>query len=184
MPDKLTFLLVDFPVSRFPSPAQIAKEKRITVTSGQKCLESLMKSDRDLSLPKMFLASSAWHSTKCSLIWKVSDTPYGHLLFRLVPRMHLTVETGYGLLPVRSTSRRTRKGETPLKREKFPETQKIWFFPTPLATDANNTSLPPSQIKRAGMAGELLRAGVTGKINPEYVEWLMGFPIGWTELED
>jgi len=23
-----------------------------------------------------------------------------------------------------------------------------------------------------------------GKLNPEWVEWLMGFPIGWTDLED
>lgn len=184
MPDKLTSLLVDFPASRFPSPMEIKRGKQITVTSGRKCLESYKKSDHDLSLPKMFLESFAWHSTRCSLIWKVSDTPHGHLLFRLVPKMHLTAETGYGLLPVRSTSRRTLKGETPLKRTKLPETQRIWFFPTPLATDANNANLPPSQIKRGGIVGELLRAGVTGRINPEYIEWLMGYPIGWTELED
>jgi len=24
----------------------------------------------------------------------------------------------------------------------------------------------------------------TGKLNPAWVEWLMGFPTGWTELED
>jgi hypothetical protein len=24
----------------------------------------------------------------------------------------------------------------------------------------------------------------TGKLNPQWVEWLMGFPIGWTDLED
>jgi len=24
---------------------------------------------------------------------------------------------------------------------------------------------------------------ITGSLNPEFVEWLMGFPIGWTELE-
>lgn len=29
------------------------------------------------------------------------------------------------------------------------------------------------------MAGEI----ITGKLNPEYAEWYMGFPIGWTELE-
>jgi len=23
-----------------------------------------------------------------------------------------------------------------------------------------------------------------GKLNPEWVGWLMGFPIGWTDLED
>ena len=25
--------------------------------------------------------------------------------------------------------------------------------------------------------------GIIGRMNPEYLELLMGFPIGWTELE-
>jgi hypothetical protein len=25
---------------------------------------------------------------------------------------------------------------------------------------------------------------IGGKLNPQWVEWLMGFPIGWTDLED
>tara|TARA_R110000868_G_scaffold243589_1_gene499574 strand:- start:174 stop:575 length:402 start_codon:yes stop_codon:yes gene_type:complete len=25
---------------------------------------------------------------------------------------------------------------------------------------------------------------VTGRLNPTWVEWLMGFPLGWTDLED
>lgn len=29
---------------------------------------------------------------------------------------------------------------------------------------------------------ELTPLGKTGPMNPEYLEWLMGFPIGWTEL--
>jgi hypothetical protein len=29
-----------------------------------------------------------------------------------------------------------------------------------------------------------MRAGNGGKLNPTWVEWLMGFPIGWTDLED
>ena len=37
-----------------------------------------------------------------------------------------------------------------------------------------------------GMAARL-RDGVQsgdGHLNPNWVEWLMGFPVGWTELED
>jgi DNA (cytosine-5)-methyltransferase 1 len=33
---------------------------------------------------------------------------------------------------------------------------------------------------------ELLEAtprGITGRMNPEWIEWLMGYPIGWTELK-
>jgi hypothetical protein len=28
-----------------------------------------------------------------------------------------------------------------------------------------------------------MRSGNGGKLNPAWVEWLMGFPIGWSELE-
>jgi hypothetical protein len=29
-----------------------------------------------------------------------------------------------------------------------------------------------------------ITAGNGGRLNPMWVEWLMGFPIGWTVLED
>jgi DNA (cytosine-5)-methyltransferase 1 len=29
-----------------------------------------------------------------------------------------------------------------------------------------------------------MQAGNGGKLNPTWVEWLMGFPLGWTDLED
>jgi hypothetical protein len=29
-----------------------------------------------------------------------------------------------------------------------------------------------------------MQAGNGGKLNPTWVEWLMGFPTGWTDLKD
>jgi hypothetical protein len=29
-----------------------------------------------------------------------------------------------------------------------------------------------------------MQAGNGGRLNPMWVEWLMGFPLGWTDLED
>jgi DNA (cytosine-5)-methyltransferase 1 len=29
-----------------------------------------------------------------------------------------------------------------------------------------------------------MTAGHGGRLNPTWVEWLMGFPLGWTDLED
>jgi len=56
--------------------------------------------------------------------------------------------------------------------------------PTPTANDAKNSTLPHSQIKRDNLPGHLLRCGeeVGGRLNPNWVEWLMGWPIGWTGL--
>jgi len=30
---------------------------------------------------------------------------------------------------------------------------------------------------------DAIRSEITGKLNPEFVEWLMGVPIGWTDLK-
>ena len=59
------------------------------------------------------------------------------------------------------------------------------YLPTPTCNDAKNSTLPPSQEKRDGMAGYLMRNGERsgGQLNPDWVEWLMGWPIGWTALE-
>ena len=60
-----------------------------------------------------------------------------------------------------------------------------FFWPTPCAQDAKNSTLPPSQTERDTLPGALIRYGYPtgGKLNPPWVEWLMGYPIGWTELK-
>lgn len=61
----------------------------------------------------------------------------------------------------------------------------VSLFPTPTCNDAKNSTLPPSQAQRDGMAGYLMRNGEPsgGQLNPDWVEWLMGWPIGWSRLE-
>ncbi|MGN6216540.1 MAG: hypothetical protein ACTHN7_06225, partial [Solirubrobacterales bacterium] len=47
------------------------------------------------------------------------------------------------------------------------------IFPTPIASNTK------AEHKRS--AGRPPRSyGTTGPLNPEWVEWLMGFPAGWT----
>ena len=50
--------------------------------------------------------------------------------------------------------------------------------PTPTAQDAKNNGAP-SQLERNTKP---LNAEVGGPLNPEWVEWLMGWPVGWTDL--
>ena len=52
-------------------------------------------------------------------------------------------------------------------------------WPTPAARDYNDGNYP-SEHKRH-TPGLAVHAG--GKLNPDWVEWIMGWPLGWTSLE-
>jgi hypothetical protein len=49
------------------------------------------------------------------------------------------------------------------------------------ATPHANCSTGPGSQGREG--GENLQTQVGGSLNPTWVEWLMGWPLGWTDLE-
>jgi hypothetical protein len=68
----------------------------------------------------------------------------------------------------RTTKGRKRQGETGLRRA-------VW--PSPTQADGMGG---PGSSGRDG--GENLRTVVGGQLNPTWVEWLMGFPLGWTDL--
>jgi hypothetical protein len=54
-------------------------------------------------------------------------------------------------------------------------------YPTPQARDYKG----PSGRSMKGLERDLPTAvGSGGRLNPTWVEWLMGFPTGWTDLED
>ena len=53
---------------------------------------------------------------------------------------------------------------------------KMW--PTPTAQDAKNNGGSSQHSRNT----KPLNAEVGGSLNPQWVEWLMGYPIGWTDL--
>jgi len=66
----------------------------------------------------------------------------------------------------------------------------VQMWPTMSANGMGNTG-SQQIIQRQVEAGKVtedekrsMTAGNGGKLNPTWVEWLMGFPIGWTDLED
>lgn len=56
---------------------------------------------------------------------------------------------------------------------------------TPIASDAKNLTLPPSQMGRDSVVGDLMRAGMkTGyRLRPAFAAWMMGYPPDWAEVE-
>lgn len=57
---------------------------------------------------------------------------------------------------------------------------KMW--PTPLSTEGSGGAQDPAK-RRAGGHTPKLRDEVGGQLNPQWVEWLMGYPQEWTALE-
>lgn len=54
-------------------------------------------------------------------------------------------------------------------------------WPTPATSDYKGSSQPG---QRRGQLSEATEPGSQGRLNPEWVEMLMGFPAGWTDLID
>jgi hypothetical protein len=60
-----------------------------------------------------------------------------------------------------------------------PLTLAVKMWPTPTGQDAENNA-GPSQFNRNSLP---LNAEVGGSLNPNWVEWLMGYPVGWTDCD-
>ena len=65
--------------------------------------------------------------------------------------------------------------------------EKIGFFPTPVAHNAMELTACPANLNRKSPGLGTLAAhgklGTRGKLNPTWVEWLMGWPLEWTDLK-
>jgi DNA (cytosine-5)-methyltransferase 1 len=183
------------------------------------------------SLAKMCLGLSTWHSTKCVLIWKVSATPSGRSVYRLVPSTPRTSGNGSGFL---ATATSTANQLCP-SMQKHPGCRALYptitahrggynqgggngrtgkirptldmmaarnLWPTPDSyprggpqnvekrkagghsvslQDAVHTFPTPTANRRDGLQSHGKNI-VSGSLNPTWVEWLMGYPSGWTDL--
>ena len=59
----------------------------------------------------------------------------------------------------------------------------VRYWATPAARDYRHPNKKPYAERGGGKKGEQLPNQVGGPLNPTWVEWLMGFPLGWTDLD-
>lgn len=130
----------------------------------------------------------------CFLTWTDSATPRKRLLFRLVPSTPRTDGTECGWWPT-PQARDYRSGDDPAGKRAQRKRAQGWspnlndvvrLWPTPSASeDAAGTVNGKMQFMlthAAKLSGPEATAN-GGQLNPQFVEWLMGFPIGWTDLK-
>lgn len=162
----------------------VKKEKKMNVTYGQNfCGWSEKLSRIGLSL-KTYLESCVSLRTKCVLTSKIKATELGFLILKLRLSVRRTEENGFFLwrTPTAHCNRGAMKRETFLKKmeQGMPlslNDQVINLYPTPIAHDSHVVST--TDYKRHSPP---LGCYAGGRLNPEWVEALMGFPISWTEL--
>ena len=200
----------DFRVSPSQQPGE-EKALRMNATYGRKCAELLPNCGPVGCLGKMLLASSIWGSTKRSLTWQKRDTLFSHSYFRLAVSargMSASELLSSRLMfptPLASdtnTNRDARNLDVFLSENgifrKRNKSGSIWslslsaavFYLTPVASDGFRSTLKPSafdQVKKDGnLSAQMVHLEKPEAddmaLNPDWVEWLMGFPLGWTDV--
>ena len=189
------------------SPSQVEKKvRKIQDTSGQKCLDLSKNSDRLGLLEKMLVDTLNSVSTPYSRTWRVKVTPQGHLVFQLRASAQTTKEKESGLwrtpdnmkggsnLPGIKRAldqghlKRPSGHQLQIRLQDQVQEKRLW--PTPNASDnrdRGNLSDPAVQRriamgKQVGLTMAVKEQKGGGTLNPTWVEWLMGYPQGWTDL--
>jgi hypothetical protein len=58
------------------------------------------------------------------------------------------------------------------------------LFPKPASRDYRSPNAKPYSERGGRTKGEQLPNAIGGQLNPMWVEWLMGYPLGWTDCAD
>jgi len=126
-------------------PQASGSGKRMSATSGRKCLEQFGRLPRAGSWAKTFagllIGMEGWYSTRCRLTWKLKGTRYNRFYFQLqvsTPRMK---GTEYGLLPTPTTDSVSNRSK-PYAQGGMPLALFANLLPTPTASTggANHNS--------------------------------------------
>jgi hypothetical protein len=139
----------------------------------------------------MFMVTLPWVSTKCLLTWKPKITPQGRLLCQLAPSMPRIdeIESGSSQQMWPTPQAADHKNMDTAKQTMLSSEVKLW--PTPTTRD-HKGGYQGGRIRNGKVSMDTLDVAVQhtdnqqktgGQLNPQWVEWLMGYPEGWTDLK-
>jgi len=184
-PSELTSSPVVSPAKTSHTPEKAQGSQESEAGCSMKQCESFARWDQD---------SLSWRTSQRCLLegwvmfsepWPRSGTMQNGIAYRLPPLVRHTDETACLLFPTpkASDSERGGRGEL-LALVRGKKTRQMW--PTMTVVSAEH----PGRVKKKQGQQTCLsmevhsRQGTTsGALNPQWVEWLMGFPLGWTDCE-
>ena len=196
--DRGEALLMSY-LAAFRAKTSLPQEKEQGLTeSDQECGEkwrgSFTKYDPD---------SSSWKTHQCSLLGDLDEFsgtwPQWGLMrdgecWEQQMSAHRTSETESGLWPTPCATDYKGSGKTGELRDRLDYAvergatkSKVYKFPTPNASDHIQRKTSASWAAQGRVNYVLSNPEITGvnggKLNPTWVEWLMGWPLGWTDLK-
>lgn len=198
--------LLDSPAN--PSPKQDSNEEKTTTeTFGLIQRESLARYDQELSSwrthPDCFGSTEPLSSAALSA-WGMIVS--GELYQRTKPGRDTSARDG-GAWPTPTVNTRPNEGNVRLLRKQvlegdlteaeatsmlngkspFSAQGAVPAWPTPTASDrkggGKGSIRKDTGKRREDRLDHLLEPGQQGKLSPDWVEWLMGWPSGWTSLD-
>jgi hypothetical protein len=171
-----------FHAQTFHAPEKAQELQEQSRPCGLKWRESLAKYDRH---------SHSWRTAQCLLFGGLSEyaeawpnwgtMQNGELFQQPIPeRLICENESGFFVgTPTASMSIRSEK----FREGKTPSPAEMARFSTPKSRSESGVSRKPGTGGKCLQeeAGKSVGAN-TGMLNPMWVEWLMGWPLGWTDL--
>ncbi len=185
--DWLILLLVGSPASLSRSQAK-EKVNLIPATSGRKRLKSFAWYDRDTSCWRMWQGCLGRDTLEpYSETWSKAGMMQNGVVYPQRKSEQTTNGNGSGLWPTPTNSMMT-IGD--LNQARFagnnpdrPSYQEANRLATPQSRDYRTGSKKRWEQGKKGIRSCNLNDQVGGKLNPDWVEWLMDVPLGWTSLE-
>ena len=201
--DQLTLFAADILASPLALPGS-EEAIKMTDISGRRCLGLSKLSGPAGCVERMLLATSLWASTRCYLTFKAQVTKQGHMYYRLLPQMPATavIDAGLWRTPAAANGSQGPKSKAHYEKclktgesmitlvHQVRHTPKLW--PTPQASDNRDRGcMEDPSIKRRqkigkqiGLSTAVKETRSSGSLNPNWVEWLMGYEIGYTDLDN
>lgn len=168
---RLTSSPVDSPAkTSVPQEKELAS-RGVAVHSGNITLRRLGFYDHRSHSLKTYQSSLVEDSMLSLVTLPRSGMMQNGIVYQLPPLVRIIKGIDYLLFPTPK-----RKGANGNHARRLSEIVK---FPTPQGRDWKGKS----QRGNYDRAKDCLPNAVGGQLNPTWVEWLMGFPIGWTELD-
>ena len=201
----------DSPVSR-SALRDGKKDLPIQGISGRKWQELFPNCTPLGCLGRMLPGLSIWGSTKRYLTWSVRGTLFRHSYIRLAASAHgmsaQELLSSRLMFPTPLASDDTNNKRDAMRLNVYLSDNGIFrkvnkngskwslplsaavFYLTPISSDGLRSTLPPSVMikskKGANLAAQIVQQerpiSDRAAINPDWVEWLMGFPLGWTAV--